>query len=54
LELHGILCILTFSHGADCTYSGTCAMKPRDSGGVVDKHLNVYGTKRLKVAGIVL
>ena len=26
-------------------------MKPRDQGGVVDAHLNVYGVSRLKVAG---
>ena len=31
--------------------SGTCAMMERDQGGVVDKDLNVYGTKNLKVAG---
>ncbi|EEH44360.1 uncharacterized protein PADG_00649 [Paracoccidioides brasiliensis Pb18] len=28
---------------------GTCAMKPREQGGVVDKDLNVYGVERLKV-----
>ena len=28
-------------------------MKPKDDGGVVDERLNVYGTKGLKVAGIV-
>ncbi|KAI0075405.1 alcohol oxidase [Panus rudis PR-1116 ss-1] len=27
---------------------GTCAMKPREQGGVVDKRLNVYGTTNLK------
>ncbi|KAF5319345.1 hypothetical protein D9619_008483 [Psilocybe cf. subviscida] len=27
---------------------GTCAMKPRDQGGVVDERLNVYGTEGLK------
>lgn len=27
---------------------GTCAMKPRERGGVVDKRLNVYGTTNLK------
>ncbi|KAI8630517.1 putative alcohol oxidase [Xylariaceae sp. FL1651] len=31
---------------------GTCAMKPRESGGVVDAHLNVYGTRGLKVADL--
>lgn len=31
---------------------GTCAMKPRELGGVVDKDLNVYGTVNLKVAGL--
>ncbi|OSX63205.1 hypothetical protein POSPLADRAFT_1045608 [Postia placenta MAD-698-R-SB12] len=29
---------------------GTCAMKPREQGGVVDSALNVYGVKGLKVA----
>ena len=29
---------------------GTCAMKPRDKGGVVDNRLNVYGVQNLKVA----
>ena len=27
---------------------GTCAMKPREQGGVVDPRLNVYGTTNLK------
>jgi choline dehydrogenase-like flavoprotein len=27
---------------------GTCAMKPREQGGVVDKRLNVFGTEGLK------
>jgi len=31
---------------------GTCAMKPRDKGGVVDERLNVYGVQNLKVADI--
>ncbi|KAL4080219.1 GMC oxidoreductase-domain-containing protein [Scleroderma yunnanense] len=31
---------------------GTCAMKPRDQGGVVDARLNVYGVKSLKVADL--
>lgn len=30
---------------------GTCAMKLRETGGVVDSRLNVYGTRSLKVAG---
>jgi alcohol oxidase len=30
---------------------GTCAMKPRAAGGVVDPRLNVYGVENLKVAG---
>ena len=30
---------------------GTCAMKSRHEGGVVDKDLNVYGTSSLKIAG---
>ncbi|KAJ3553624.1 hypothetical protein NM688_g3508 [Phlebia brevispora] len=29
---------------------GTCAMKPREQGGVVDPRLNVYGVEGLKVA----
>ncbi|KAI0066446.1 alcohol oxidase-like protein [Artomyces pyxidatus] len=29
---------------------GTCAMKPREDGGVVDSSLNVYGVKGLKIA----
>ncbi|KAK3305419.1 uncharacterized protein B0T15DRAFT_196546 [Chaetomium strumarium] len=29
--------------------SGSCAMRPRDQGGVVDERLRVYGTKRLRV-----
>ncbi|KAH0542706.1 hypothetical protein FGG08_002941 [Glutinoglossum americanum] len=31
---------------------GTCAMKPLEEGGVVDKHLNVYGVSGLKVADL--
>ncbi|THH31707.1 hypothetical protein EUX98_g2453 [Antrodiella citrinella] len=31
---------------------GTCSMMPRDDGGVVDSHLNVYGVKSLKVADL--
>ncbi|THH14622.1 hypothetical protein EUX98_g9586 [Antrodiella citrinella] len=31
---------------------GTCAMKPRHDGGVVDTSLNVYGTQALKVADL--
>ncbi|RXW15040.1 hypothetical protein EST38_g10808 [Candolleomyces aberdarensis] len=31
---------------------GTCAMKPRDKGGVVDSRLNVYGTTQLKIADL--
>jgi alcohol oxidase len=31
---------------------GTCAMKPREAGGVVDGDLNVYGTVGLKVADL--
>lgn len=30
---------------------GTCAMRPREKNGVVDKNLNVYGVSGLKVAG---
>jgi alcohol oxidase len=29
---------------------GTCAMRPREDNGVVDKDLNVYGIQGLKVA----
>ncbi|KAF4617514.1 hypothetical protein D9613_005759 [Agrocybe pediades] len=36
-----------------CWHSlGTCSMKPRQEGGVVDSHLNVYGTTNLKVADL--
>ncbi|KAF9533902.1 alcohol oxidase AOX1 [Crepidotus variabilis] len=31
---------------------GTCAMKPRSQGGVVDERLNVYGVQGLKVADV--
>ncbi|TFK69860.1 alcohol oxidase [Pluteus cervinus] len=31
---------------------GTCAMKPREQGGVVDSRLNVYGIQSLKVADL--
>jgi alcohol oxidase len=31
---------------------GTCAMKPREDGGVVDRYLNVYGTRGLKIADL--
>jgi len=31
---------------------GTCAMKPRASGGVVDSRLNVYGVENLKVTDL--
>ncbi|KAF8556481.1 alcohol oxidase [Imleria badia] len=31
---------------------GTCAMKPRNQGGVVDPRLNVYGVQGLKVADL--
>lgn len=30
---------------------GTCAMMPREEGGVVDSRLNVYGVEGLKIAG---
>ncbi|KAB8303198.1 hypothetical protein EYC80_004645 [Monilinia laxa] len=31
---------------------GTCAMKPREKGGVVDASLNVYGTRGLKICDL--
>jgi choline dehydrogenase-like flavoprotein len=30
-------------------YVGTCAMLPREKGGVVDEHLTVYGTSNLRI-----
>ncbi|KAK2760059.1 aryl-alcohol [Colletotrichum kahawae] len=30
-------------------FSGSCAMMPREQGGVVDERLRVYGTKKLRV-----
>src|SRR5271155_798650 len=39
-----LLCFLANSRG-------TCAMKSRHEGGIVDKDLNVYGTSSLKIAG---
>ncbi|KAI5474318.1 alcohol oxidase [Pseudohyphozyma bogoriensis] len=33
---------------------GTCAMKPREQGGVLDPLLNVFGTKNLKVVDLSL
>ncbi|KAI0685099.1 hypothetical protein BC835DRAFT_1291050 [Cytidiella melzeri] len=33
-------------------FIGTCAMKPREKGGVVDNKLNVYGVEGLKVCDI--
>ncbi|KAF8262167.1 alcohol oxidase-like protein [Lactarius quietus] len=41
------------SNVSPCFHSlGTCAMKPRDMGGVVDAKLNVYGVSGLKVADL--
>ncbi|PPQ64204.1 hypothetical protein CVT24_008622 [Panaeolus cyanescens] len=37
--------VITMSHSC-----GTCAMKPREKGGVVDENLNVYGVRNLKIA----
>ncbi|KAL0953600.1 hypothetical protein HGRIS_004808 [Hohenbuehelia grisea] len=31
---------------------GTCAMRPREQGGVVDHRLNVYGVQRLKITDL--
>ncbi|TGO26448.1 hypothetical protein BPAE_0059g00180 [Botrytis paeoniae] len=31
---------------------GTCAMKPKEKGGVVDRYLNVYGTQGLKICDL--
>ncbi|KAK7041424.1 hypothetical protein VNI00_009290 [Paramarasmius palmivorus] len=36
----------------DYTRLGTCAMKPREQGGVVDARLNVYGVQGLKIADL--
>ena len=40
-----------FTHFIDLFQIGTCAMKPREQGGVVDARLNVYGVQNLKIAG---
>lgn len=32
---------------------GTCAMKPKENGGVVDARLNVYGIQNLKITGTI-
>lgn len=32
--------------------SSTCRMLPKDKGGVVDSHLRVYGTKKLRVCDV--
>jgi hypothetical protein len=48
----GMLAVIQLQHLVHHTLQcGTCAMKPRDQGGVVDERLNVYGIKNLKVAG---
>ena len=39
------------THFIDLFQIGTCAMKPREQGGVVDARLNVYGVQNLKIAG---
>jgi len=38
--------------GAGSHLAGSCAMMPRDKGGVVDASLRVYGTKNLRVGDI--
>ena len=45
---------MTFTDHVETTWHslGTCAMKPREEGGVVDKRLNVYGTQNLKCADL--
>ena len=42
---------LFVTHFIDLFQIGTCAMKPRERGGVVDARLNVYGVQNLKIAG---
>jgi alcohol oxidase len=42
---------MLFLTSEKANFRGTCAMKPKTQGGVVDKYLNVYGTQNLKVAG---
>ena len=39
------------AHSNPFLQMGTCAMKARGQGGVVDERLNVYGVQNLKVAG---
>jgi len=49
--LYAPVSLMVSSAGSTWHSSGTCAMKPREKGGVVDPRLNVYGVKGLKVAG---
>jgi hypothetical protein len=42
---------LSVTYFIDLSQVGTCAMKPREQGGVVDARLNVYGVQNLKIAG---
>ena len=42
---------LRVTYFVDLFQTGTCAMKPREQGGVVNARLNVYGVQNLKVAG---
>ena len=41
--------ILKRGVGTEYHYSGTCAMMPREMGGLVDANLTVYGTSNLRV-----
>ena len=48
LNHHFIYLLLIF---IDLFQIGTCAMKPRERGGVVEERLNVYDVQNLKISG---
>ena len=48
MNVMSIYTLLTFWAG------GTCLIKPKEDSGVIDKTLSLYGTEKLKIAGISL